>query len=210
MKVLKVSTAILILSVLSNCYAGSTKDQYARGKGKWNVQTEQLTAEEQESLLYMREEEKLARDVYLTLYEFYESEIFNNIASGEQKHMDSMKRLLTQFALEDPVIHDSIGVFTNPEFLEHYESTGQVETIKDAILPGIIIEETDIIDIERDLAFINNPDIKKVYENLLRGSRNHLRAFVRKLESMGIVYQALVLDQATADAIVNSPVERGS
>jgi len=211
MKVLKLVTAILVLSVSSYSYAASNKGQFSLEKGKKNVQTQQLTAQEQESLLYMREEEKLARDVYLTLYEFFESNIFNNIASAEQKHMNSMKNLLTQFALEDPVLDDSIGAFTNSVFSEFYDSkTAKVRSIKDAILTGILIEETDIMDIQKDIVLTDNPAIQNVYENLLRGSRNHLRAFVRKLESMGVVYEALVLDQATADAIVNSPVERGS
>ncbi len=211
MKVLKLFTVILVLSVSSYSHAGSNKGQFSQGKGNRNVQAQELSAEEQESLLYMREEEKLARDVYLTLYEFFESNIFNNIASAEQKHMDSMKNLLTLFALEDPVLDDSIGVYTNPVFSEFYDSkTGKVRTIKDAIFVGILIEETDIMDLQKSIALTDSPDIQNVYENLLRGSRNHLRAFVRKLESMGVVYEALVLDQATADAIVNSPVERGS
>ena len=211
MKVLKLFTVILVLSVSSYSYAGSNIDQFSSDKGKRNIQTQQLTAQEQESLLYIREEEKLARDVYLTLYEFFEANIFNNIASAEQKHMDSMKDLLTRFALKDPVLDDSIGAFTNPVFSEYYESkTGKVRTIKDAILTGILIEETDIMDIQKNIVLTDNPDIQNIYENLLRGSRNHLRAFVSKLEAMGVVYEALVLNQATADAIVNSPVERGS
>lgn len=125
--------------------------------------------------------------------------------------MDSMENLLTLFALEDPVLDDSIGVFANPVFTEFYDSkTGKTRTIKDAILTGILIEETDIMDLQKSIALTDNSEIQNVYENLLRGSRNHLRAFVRKLESMGVVYEALVLDQASADAIVNSPIERGS
>jgi len=212
MKILKLITVILVLSVSSYSYAGSNKGQFSGGKGNRNVQTQQLSAEENESLLYMREEEKLARDVYLTLYEFFGTNIFNNIASAEQKHMDSMKRLLTKFRLEDPAIDDSIGAFTNPVFSKFYENKTANEdiSIKEAILTGILIEETDIMDIQKDIALTDNPAIQDVYENLLRGSRNHLRAFVRKLESMGIVYEATVLDQSVADAIVNSPTERGS
>ncbi len=211
MKVLKLITAILVLSVSSYSHAGFNKGQFSGGKGNRNVQVQQLSAEEQEGLLYMREEEKLARDVYLTLDEYFEISIFRNIASAEQKHMDSVKRLLDKYKLTDPVVDDSIGLFTNPVFSQFYDSkTNQDATIKEAILTGILIEETDIIDLQKAIDSTDNSDIQNVYENLLRGSRNHLRAFVRRLESMGIVYESLELDQATADAIVNSPMERGA
>ncbi len=211
MKNLNLMMAILILSVSSYSYAEANKGQFSQGKGNRNVQTLELTAEEHENLLYMREEEKLARDVYLTLYEYFDTNIFSNIASAEQKHMDSVKRLLDKYGLEDPAANDTIGTFTNIEFSEFYKNKTDYDvTLNQAILTGIFIEETDIIDLQKTIDSTDKADIQNVYENLLRGSRNHLRAFVRRLESMGIVYEATVLDQSTADAIVNSSMERGS
>jgi hypothetical protein len=192
-------------------YAGSNKGQFSQGKGNGFVQAQQLTIEEQESIVYMREEEKLARDVYLTLGEYFDTNIFRNIAAAEQKHMDRVKRLLDEYSLVDPVTDNTIGVFTNPVFSEFYDSkTNNDVEIKEAILTGILIEETDIMDLQKAINDTDKADIQNIYGNLLRGSRNHLRAFVRKLESMGIVYEATVLDQTVADAIVNSPTERGS
>ncbi len=211
MKNLNLMMAILILSVSSHSNAKANKGQFSQGMGDRNVQTLELTAEEQESLVYMREEEKLARDVYLTLYEYFDTNIFSNIASAEQKHMDSVKRLLDKYGLEDPAANDTIGTFTNTEFSEFYKNKTDYDvTLNQAILTGIFIEETDIIDLQKAIDSTDKADIQNVYENLLRGSRNHLRAFVRRLESMGIVYEATVLDQSTADAIVNSSTERGS
>lgn len=211
MKNLQLIIAILIVSASNMTYAGSNKGQFSQDKGDRFVQTQELTAEEQEHLVYMREEEKLARDVYLTLSEYFDTNIFSNIATAEQKHMDRIKGLLDNYGLVDPVTDDSIGVFTNPVFSNFYESkTGYDVMFKEAILTGILIEETDIMDLQQAIDLTKNPDIQTVYENLLRGSRNHLRAFVRKLESMGIVYEATVLEQSTADAIVNSSTERGS
>ncbi len=211
MKGLNLLIAILIVSVSSYSYAGPNKGKFSRGKGNRNVQVQELTVEEQENLLFMREEEKLARDVYLTLGEYFETNVFNNIASAEQKHMDSVKGLLDKYMLTDPVSDDTRGAFINQEFAEfYYSKTGDEITIKEAILTGILIEETDILDLQKAIELTDKPDIQNVYENLLRGSRNHLRAFVRKLESMGIVYDALKLDQSVANAIVDSPTERGS
>ncbi len=211
MKNLNLLIAILVLSLSSHAYAGSNKGQFSQGNGNRNMQMQQLLTMEQESLLYMREEEKLARDVYLTLDEYFDTNIFTNIAAAEQRHMDRIKRLLNKYGLIDPVVDDTIGVFTNPIFSEFYDSkTNSDVAIKEAILTGILIEETDIMDLQKTIDLTDNADIQNVYGNLLRGSRNHLRAFVRRLESMGIVYKASVLEQSAADAIVNSPTERGS
>ena len=65
--------------------------------------TETLSADEQADLLFMREEEKLARDTYLTFYEQYETlTVFSNIASSEQMHMNAILKLLKKYKLPDP------------------------------------------------------------------------------------------------------------
>ena len=46
-------------------------------------------------------------------------------------------------------------------------------------------------------------------ENLMSGSKNHLRAYVGQIENLGIVYEAQYLPQDKVDSIVDSPVERG-
>jgi len=211
MKVLNLFIVILILSASNYSYAGPNKGKFSQNRENSNVKTQELTAEEQEGLLYMREEEKLARDVYLTLDEYFEISIFSNIAKAEQKHMDKMKGLLDKYNLTDPVGDNPRGVFENPEFEGFYDSkTGNEVTIIEAIRTGILIEELDILDIQEAIELTDKADIKNVYEILLRGSRNHLRAFVRRLESMGIVYEATIIDQSVADDIVNSPTERSS
>ena len=84
----------------------------AAGKNGRSLGT--LTDKEIEHITYIREEEKLARDVYLTLYEEYEAPIFANISESEQRHMDAIKRLIDKHGLEDPVEDDTVGKFTNP------------------------------------------------------------------------------------------------
>ncbi len=154
----------------------------------------------------MREEEKLARDVYLTLGEYFDTHFFRNIAVAEQKHMDRIKSLFNKYGLIDPVIDNSRGIFTNPIFSEFYNSkTNSDVTIKEALWQAYLLKRLILA-----IDLTDNADIQNVYGNLLRGSRNHLRAFVRRLESMGIVYEASILEQSVADAIVNSPTERGS
>ncbi len=213
MKPLNILFSILVISVSNFSYAGSKNknELFYQDNIRRVAASQKLTTEEQDSLIFMREEEKLARDVYLTLHEYFDTRVFENIARAEQKHMNAVKRLLNKYEITDPVVDDSIGLFTNPDFSDFYQkNTASEMTISEAIYVGILIEEMDILDLQKSINLINHSDIKLVYENLLRGSRNHLRAFVRKLESMGIVYEALLLEQATANAIVNSPMERGS
>lgn len=169
-----------------------------------------LSAAEAESLLFMREEEKMARDVYLTFYQFWQDEVFNNIADSEQSHMDAIESLLEKYDLPDPVI-DGIGLFTNTDLqqlfdqlIERGESTRMA-----ALYVGALIEEVDMRDIQEAIDMMEHEDIIAVYENLLKGSRNHLRVFVGKIEDEGLVYEAQVLPQEEVDEIVDSPVERG-
>lgn len=135
------------------------------------------------SLIYMREEEKLARDVYLYLYDKWNIPIFRNIAASEQEHTDAVKSLLTQYGVEDPSATTSEGEFTNPELQELYNQLIQQGSVsrEDALKVGVIIEEKDISDLEAAIANTTNSDIKTVYGNLLRGSNNHLSAFNAQL-----------------------------
>lgn len=136
-----------------------------------------LTQEEKEWLLYMREEEKVARDGYKELYKAWGLKIFSNIASSEQKHMDAIKTLLDRYGLEDPA--KDPGVFSNPDLQALYDALiiqGNSSAIE-ALNEGVIIEETDIEDLEKALDLTDHRDIKRVYTNLMAGSYNHLAAF---------------------------------
>lgn len=170
-----------------------------------------LSDVEGSTLTLMREEEKLARDVYLTLFDAWKHPVFSNISAAEQRHMDNMKRLLDIYGLVDPVVDDTVGVFTNTNLAAMYQelvSKGEV-SLEDALYMGALIEELDITDLNRAIAESTHADVTKAYENLMRGSRNHLRAFVRQIENMGIVYEAQVMSQEEVDEIINSAVERG-
>lgn len=173
--------------------------------------TEALSVEEETDLLFMREEEKLARDVYIFFYQLWNNPIFNNISESEQAHMDSMAILLNSYGLADPVQDDSIGQFTNPDLAALFTSLttqGQISQLE-ALKVGALIEEVDMRDIQTAINNSDHADITQTYEHLLRGSRNHLRAFVRTIENMGVVYEAQILDQSEVDTIVDTPLERG-
>jgi hypothetical protein len=159
----------------------------------------------------MREEEKLARDVYLTLYQDWDHQIFQNIAQSEQRHMDAVKTLLDKYNLIDPVIDDTVGVFADLVLQNlYYElvNKGRISHVQ-ALFVGATIEDLDIFDLKEFIQEADNVDIKTVYQNLMKGSRNHLRAFVSQLAAYGETYEAIYLTQEEIDEIVNSPMERG-
>ena len=145
--------------------------------------TETLTQKQQEDLQFMYEEEKLARDVYITLGNIWNTRVFSNIQNSEQRHMNSVKYLLNKYNVEVPVLSDDIGVFVNEEIQALYNELVEKgkESLKDALEVGVIIEETDIADLEEKKVGAT-ADIQRVFDNLLKGSYNHLRAFNRNLQ----------------------------
>lgn len=167
--------------------------------------TSTLTDTEIADLVFMREEEKLARDVYLTLYNTWGLDIFNNIAASEQAHTDTIKGLLDSYGIADPVVNDTVGVFTNPELQALYNqlvATGNT-SLTDALKVGAAIEEIDIIDLYEAMERTAQPNILQVYSRLLAGSENHLRGFVSTLNAQGVDYAPQYLDAATYSAIIS-------
>ncbi len=162
------------------------------------------SAEEAADLQFMREEEKLARDVYLVLYAEWGLNVFANIANSEQTHTDAVASMIEQLGLEDPVVDDSVGVFVDPKLIALYEqmiTLGRVSSVG-ALRVGATIEEVDMVDIEAAIDRADDPDIIALYELLLCGSRNHLRAYMKQLTSTGELYVAQFLDPVEFEAIV--------
>lgn len=172
---------------------------------------EELSDAEIWSMTYMYEEEKLARDVYLTLHETWKIRILSNIANSEKRHMDAIKLLLQKYDIPVPVPNDEVGYFKNTQLQKLYhELVAQGEAApEDAVYVGATIEDLDISDLKEYIAQADNSDIRTVYQNLMKGSRNHLRAFVRHLKKYGVSYEAQYLSQNEVDEIINSPMERG-
>lgn len=171
-----------------------------------------VSAAEAASLAFMREEEKLARDVYRALYYAWERKVFDNISRSEQTHTDAILMLLERYGLPDPAADREPGVFAHPELQALYEElTAQGgESPEAALMVGAAIEEIDLLDIQAALHdAVDNEDIALVYGNLMRGSRNHLRAFVANLASLGLTYEPRYLNPADYAAIIAQPVETG-
>ena len=199
--ILITATALTLPMTISDVSARPGKQKKPQGQTQV-----QLSENEAAALSFMREEEKLARDVYLFLFKLWGDQTFSNIADAEQTHMDALKTILDQYGLPDPA-SKKIGVFNNAELQELYDALiikGSMSRI-DALDVGALIEEVDIEDIQIAIEESTHADLDRVYGNLIAGSINHLKAFVGKIERLtGETYEAQYLPQEEVDALLGS------
>lgn len=177
-----------------------------------SLPVEGLSVAEQEALAFMREEEKLAHDVYIQLDGLWRgnTRVFGNIASSEASHTESVRQLLARYSLPDPTATLAGGVFQNTTLQNLYiqlVAAGSVSLVE-GLKAGAAIEEIDLIDLNKALLETDNQDITLVYQNLLKGSRNHLRSFVSNLDKQGATYVPQYMAVADYQAIVTTPMER--
>lgn len=168
-----------------------------------------LTSAERDGLLWMRDEEKLAFDVYQALYDRWQLAVFDNIGRAEATHTASVKTLLDRYGLTDPAAGMAVGSFRNPEIKALYDAlvAQGSQSLVEALTVGATIEDLDIADLRARAT--DTPDIALVYANLEKGSRNHLRAFSTQMDGHGASYTPSHISQSDYDAIVGSAVERG-
>lgn len=215
------SLLLISTSVFSSC-SKSVNETNANSNGDINKEKlqaqitalpkEDLNGDELASIAYLREEEKLARDVYTTLYNKWGANPFTNIAKSEQTHMDAVLILLNKYSLPDPVGSNAVGVFNNTTLQNLYNqlvATGNISLL-DAFKVGATIEDLDIFDLNKALLKIDNQDIKLVFDNLNKGSRNHMRSFYKNILNNGGGYTPQYITQAEFDAIINSEMEKGN
>jgi len=192
-------------------YVVDSSDFYSVEPASESVISQELTQEEKDWLIHMREEEKLARDVYTTLGEKWQINIFTNIAKSEQTHTDSIKTLLERYDIEDPVKTNEVGEFTLPEMQKLYDDlvAQGSKSLLEALIVCVTIEDLDIYDLDVAIKETSQSDIKTVYENLKKGSRNHMRAFVKQIDKEGGEYIPQFISEEEYSDIISKSQERG-
>jgi hypothetical protein len=137
----------------------------------------------------MREEEKMARDVYAYLFAKYNTIAFGNITKSENAHMLAVLRLITAFKIADNS-NNNPGEYTNAHIKDLYQqliTMGNI-SLTDALKVGVMIEQADISDLEKEILTVQNASVKTVYTNLKAGSNAHLKAYIWNLKILGVVY----------------------
>ncbi|MCO5725396.1 DUF2202 domain-containing protein [Robiginitalea marina] len=169
------------------------------------ITTEQtLGPEDQQALLYLLEEEKLARNVYTYLGSLWGGRIFDNITQSEIQHVGSVEGLLTTYGVD----YESLppGAYNNEELQGLYDALvarGEAD-LEAALVVGCTIEDLDIVDLQAMIDQTSVPALTGVYSSLQCGSRNHLRAFSASLEALGASYTPQYLSQEAYTAILES------
>jgi hypothetical protein len=202
---------VSIIWAMADKDADSQKHNIAKGEGVMELQggaakpvsAATVSTGEKQGILFIREEEKAARDLYLTLYGQDNLSIFSSIAQSEQGHMDSVKVLIDKFGLSDSV-QEPRGAFTNQSLKSLYEDLLRRggKSPEEALKAGADFEEISILDLRRELSGTSNQDISTVYEGLLAGSQKHLRSYVNALKDLGIGYSPQHLSQKELEDIM--------
>ena len=166
---------------------------------------EDVSQAEKESLLHMYEEEKLAGDVYKTLNQKWNLRVFSNISRAEDHHQSTVAALLDKYEIEYPK-NLEIGQFRNEKLQKLYDAliAKGNESLQQALVVGATIEDVDIFDLEEALEKdIDSKDIAYVYDNLIRGSENHMRAFTRWLKRYDYSYQSQYITKERLEKIIS-------
>ena len=196
---------LFLFLLTTGCSTDSTEPIIEGFDPETNVELAQI---EKDALIFMLEEERLAKDVYLRLYEVWGKNQFQNIAQSEQTHMDAVESLLKQYSLPYTILE--AGTFQNADLQTAYDTLvthGQVNLVG-AFTSGATIEDLDINDLEEWMAKIENSAVWNVFSKLQCGSRNHLRAFATSLEMEGAQYSPQFISQTLYEQIINDDHER--
>lgn len=193
---MKIFVAFITVLLFSNC----TND---------NVNTDTvvtLTQNEINDLKFLREEEKLARDVYIYSYNKYKLAIFNSISQSEQTHMNSVLSLLNKYGIPDPS-SVQMGIFVNQDLQVLYNNLISQSNISliEALKVGATIEDLDINDIDDFIINTSKSDLLTVYNNLTCGSKNHIRSFTTELSNNEASYEPQFISSEEYNSIINTP-----
>jgi len=172
---------VLILAFSSAVLAGGPGWKSTAKQGTATITP--LSDAEKEALTFLREEEKLAHDVYVVLAAKWGTRVFSNISASEQRHTDAIATLLDRYGVADPADGKAAGVYENADLQKLYNdlvAKGSVSAAE-AFKVGKLIEETDIADLDKRIARTKATDVLAVYKNLRAGSVNHLAAFNRQI-----------------------------
>jgi len=138
-----------------------------------------LSADAASGLIYMIEEEKMARDLYDAFFDQTGSTVFDRISDSEQQHYDTLITVADAAGIDLSAISTTVGVFTNPEIQSLYDlllAQGSL-SLDAAYEVGVLVEQTDIADLQNYITGEDIGIVGTIYEHLEVGSEHHLATF---------------------------------
>lgn len=163
-----------------------------------------LNQAEQDSIIQMVHWEKLFEQVYNQFHQQWQHEVFKNIPQNEEKHRKALEALLTKYKLMLANLDASLT-----KLQDNWISQGSTSWVA-ALTVSATMEDKYLFELQNALSnkAIDNFDIQFVYQNLAKGSRNHLRTLVSLLKEQQVEYQAHYLTSTKFQEIIRSPQER--
>ena len=164
-----------------------------------------LTDEQKYAIAYMWNDEKMAHDLYLALYnKFPNQNVLYNIATkAESTHELTVENLAQAYDInitnyqngygehysQNDLDKYGAGEFFIPAVQQTYDTLynqGSKSEI-DALKVGCMVEVVDVDDLNKYLDVVKDkPDIVNAFENLRSGSYNHYWAFDTALKNLGV------------------------
>jgi hypothetical protein len=169
-----------------------------------------LSVEAMEGLIFLRNGERLAKDIAHDFMDAYGSHPFFGQSEAERSHGRAVSQLLARYALHDLVDDQRPGEYSDPFWQSEYDfyrEQGALGYI-DALLVSLEIQEAAVVDL-RYWSELSESDVVvvEVLRALLMATRNHLRILNNELESVGFEYTPVYFSEAEYDQIVYGPLE---
>ena len=204
MKILNtIKTVEIVLLIIFTLFITSCSDT----NNNQSINTIDLSDTDKEALLFMLEEEKLARDTYEFLDSKWGLIEFANIKISEQSHMDAIITLLERSNTPYTIL--PYGEFEDDHLQDYYNQfveNGQLSQAN-ALQIGATIEDLDIVDLQEFINDAESPSVIKVFESLKCGSGNHLRSFISSIELLGDTYTIQFLTEEEYNLIISQTYE---
>ncbi len=164
-----------------------------------------LTDEQKYAIAYMWNDEKMAHDLHLALYnKFPNQNVLYTIATrAEATHESIVENLAKTYDINITNYQNGYGTHYSAEDLDKYgEGEFFIPTVQqtydtlynqgsdseiDALKVGCMVEVVDVDDLNKYLDVVKDkPDIVTAFENLRSGSYRHYWAFDRALKNLGV------------------------
>jgi hypothetical protein len=192
------STILVASAIITGCMGnGNSYNNAQRGYGynqnnnsMKKYPSSSISSSVKSSLAYMYEEERLAKEVYLAIYQKQPIRQLSKIASNsETRHIEAVKDLAQKYGVKTSL--QQVGRYQNSHIQSLFNQLYHkgIRSKKDALEVGCIVEVTDINDLDRYISQAQRAgadDVLQTYDFLRKGSYNHYWAFDRGLKQLGI------------------------
>lgn len=173
--------------------------------------TDPLTTDEIEFIYAVREDEKLAHNLYIYFVTQYPTaRQLANIGNAEINHITTIERVFTYYEIDFPTLGQP-GVFTDENRQAIYTRlTAQGSTLHEAYQVMAALEEENIVIYSKVASELTNPNLQLIINNLAQSSENHFKVLVNQITAWGSIYTPTLLEASQYEEILDSVFQPGN